>query len=140
MAKEKPVIMVKKHAQSCLCALSAIDAELLEEFETGAEFRISYASRRSNPQNSLYWVALNRVVKATGKWPTARKLHHTLLIECKFFTPVLSLDGNHVRLEADSTRFESMKPKEFNTYFELAMQKLAEAVGYDPLEFYEESA
>jgi len=34
----------------------------------------------------------------------------------------------------DSISFDDMSQKEFNNYFELAMEKLADAIGYDPLE------
>ena len=34
----------------------------------------------------------------------------------------------------DSISFDEMDQKEFNKYFEMAMAKLSEAIGYDPLQ------
>lgn len=137
MAKDKPVMMFEKR-QGKLVPLTPIDAELMDDFPEGALFCANERTRRSNPQNSLYWVVLSRVVKATGKWPTPYKLHHALLIDAEFFTPVANLDGTALRLEPDSSRFSAMGPKEFSAYFEAAMARLASVLGYDPLAFYEE--
>jgi hypothetical protein len=139
MAKDNPVVMVEKKGGS-LSPLSPIDAEILDSFEQGAMFRLEYASRRSNPQNSLYWVMLQRIVDATGRWPSSEALHKQLLIECGHYTPVLSLDGKRARLEADSASFKAMRPKEFKAYMDMAIDKLAEHTGIDPLEFYRELA
>jgi len=38
----------------------------------------------------------------------------------------------HMRV-IDSISFDDMDQKEFNKYFEMAMEKLSEAIGYDPL-------
>ena len=34
----------------------------------------------------------------------------------------------------DSISFDDMEQDEFNSYFEMAMAKLAETLGYDPLD------
>ena len=34
----------------------------------------------------------------------------------------------------DSISFDDMSQQDFNNYFELAMQKLTEAIGYDPVD------
>ena len=39
----------------------------------------------------------------------------------------------HMRM-IDSINFDEMDQKEFNQYFEMSMAKLAEAIGYDPIE------
>lgn len=44
-----------------------------------------------------------------------------------------SLASAHMRI-MDSISFDDMSQQEFNQYFELSMQKLSEAVGYDVLE------
>jgi hypothetical protein len=44
-----------------------------------------------------------------------------------------SLASAHMRI-MDSISFDDMSQKEFNDYFELSMQKLSEAIGYDPLQ------
>ena len=43
-----------------------------------------------------------------------------------------ALSGQHMRT-VDSIRFDQMDQQEFNAYFEMAMKKLAEGIGYDPL-------
>lgn len=139
MAKDRPSIMLRKDGAR-LAPMSQIDAELLDGFANGDMFRADYASRRSNPQNALYWVMLGRVCEATGRWPSAEKLHRTLLIEAGFFTPVISLDGKSARLEADSTAFAAMRPDAFRAYFDRAVALLTEHCGFDPLEFYKEDA
>lgn len=139
MAKDQPTIMAQIE-DGRLKPLSVLDAELLSGFENGELFRLEYASRRSNPQNSLYWVMLQRVVDATGKWPSSEALHKQLLIHCGHHTPVYSLDGKSIRLEANSAAFKSMKPKEFKAYMDLAIDMLAEHTGIDPLGFYRDQA
>ena len=137
MAKDQPVIMVEVKGKH-LSPLSSLDAELLDGYLDGDLFRLEYASRRSNPQNSLYWEMLGRVVEATGWWPNDKALHKELLIECGYHTKSYSLDRKSIRLIEDSTAFSAMKPKEFRVYFDQAVEALALHTGFDPLAFYRE--
>lgn len=102
------------------------DAELLDQYPPGALFELKDRSRRSNPQNSFYWVKLTRIAEATGRWANAEQLHRQLLIMCGHYTTVNTLDGG-VRLEACSTSFKAMKPKDFTDYTKRADVVLAEA-------------
>jgi hypothetical protein len=43
-----------------------------------------------------------------------------------------ALNGELVNIP-DSISFDKMDQREFNTFFELAMTKLAEGIGYDPI-------
>ena len=45
-----------------------------------------------------------------------------------------------VSTAVDSTAFDAMNQDEFKLYFQTAMEKLAEHIGYDPLAFYEGAA
>ena len=73
------------------------------------------------------------MARDTGKWPTEHHLHDELKIACGYVRIKLSgLNGELVNIP-DSIRFDKMTQQEFTKYFELAMQKLAEGIGYDPL-------
>lgn len=110
------------------------DAQRLEDYKDGSLFNMKPTKQRSNPHHNLYWATLRNVCDATGKWPTDQHLHHELKIVCGFYKTHFSpLTGSIVRI-VDSISFDKMTQQEFNTYFELAMQKLADAIGCDPLE------
>lgn len=91
MTKDTPTIMVK-FERGQLVPDQAYDAELLDACLPGALFELKDRSRRSNKQNSFYWVLLNRVVEATGKWASSQQLHRQLLISCGYYTSVVTLD------------------------------------------------
>ncbi len=125
MTKETPTIMVIFKGGK-LTPDSAYDAELLDQYPQGALFELKDRSLRSNKQNSRYWVKLTRVCEATGRWANAEQLHRQLLIMCGHYSTVSTLDGG-VRLEANSTAFAAMKPKDFTDYTKRADVVLAEA-------------
>ena len=109
------------------------DAERMEDFPNGQLFNLKAAGKRSNPHHNLYWSTLRNVARDTGKWPTEHHLHDELKIACGYVRIKLSgLNGELVNIP-DSIRFDKMTQQEFTKYFELAMQKLAEGIGYDPL-------
>ncbi len=117
-----------------LVPVSQYDAERMEDYAQGALFNLSSTKQRSNPQHNMYWSILRRVAKATGKWPTEHHLHDELKIACGYVRIKLSaLNGELVNIP-DSISFDKMNQAEFFKYFELAMKKLAEGIGYDPLE------
>ena len=77
---------------------------------------------------------LTVVCKATGKWATHRHLHDELKWACGYVRMRWNgLANCHMRV-IDSISFDEMDQKEFNKYFEMAMAKLSEAIGYDPLQ------
>lgn len=109
------------------------DAQRIEDFKDGQVFNLTTTNTRSNPHHNLYWAALRNVCKATGKWPTEAHLHHELKLACGYYKTTISpLTGGIVR-STDSISFDKMDQQEFMRYFEGAMEKLTEAVGYDPL-------
>ena len=123
-----------------LSAVSAFDAEQFVNDPVGTEYDLVKRTKRSNPQNSLYWSTLTRVVIATGKWPSAEHLHHELKLICGYRMTVVDWKTGEVSQAVDSTAFDQMSADEFRAYFDLAMQNLAEHVGFDPLGFYQDHA
>ena len=117
-----------------LLPVSQYDAEQMEDYPQGALFNLSPTGKRSNPQHNMYWSILRRVARATGKWPTEHHLHDELKIACGYVRIKLSaLNGELVNIP-DSISFDKMTQPEFQQYFDMAMAKLAEGIGYDPLE------
>ena len=109
-----------------LVPVSQYDAERMEDYPQGALFNLSATGKRSNPHHNLYWSTLRRVARDTGKWPTEHHLHDELKIACGYVRIKLSaLNGELVNIP-DSISFDKMDQREFNTFFELAMTKLAE--------------
>ena len=129
MTKDTPTIMVTLE-KGKLVPDTPYDAELLDGYASGSLFALKDRSRRSTPQNSYYWVKLNRIVDATGGWANAETLHKQVLRACGYVTQVMSLNGG-IRDEPDSTAFSAMKPKEFTQYTIAADAVLAEATGID---------
>jgi len=136
MAKhEKPPAPIVRTTARGLSPVSGWDAELILSDNLGAEYDLVKRSKRSNPQNSLYWVTLANVCRATNKWPTPAHLHHELKLVCGFKMTVVDWDTGEVSPAVDSTAFDAMSADEFRTYFDMAMEKLAEHVGFDPLAY-----
>lgn len=141
MAKrEKAPPPIVRKTQRGIAPVSGYEAERLMADPVGTEYDLVKRSRRSNPQNGLYWQILSQVVRATGKWPTKEHLHHELKIVCGFRMTVVDWETGEATQAVDSTAFDEMKPDEFNRYFELAMAKLADHLGFDPLSFSEYAA
>lgn len=138
MAKrdKQPAPIVRKTARG-ISAVSGYEAERIMADPMGTEYDLVKRSRRSNPQNGLYWQMLTRIVRATGKWPTPEHLHEELKWICGYrYRMVDWATGSVVEL-LDSTAFDRMNTDEFRVYFDLAQQKIAEHLGFDPLAFYE---
>jgi len=128
-SRSKPQV-IKSNGQ--LLPLTQYDAEQLEDYKDGQVFNVSSTGKRSNPHHNLYWSILRSVCRSTGKWPTERQLHNELKFACGYWSiHYSSISGTFLRLP-DSISFDQMSQEEFNQYFEMAMAKLAEAVGYDP--------
>ena len=116
-----------------LVPLTEYDAIQLEDCAQGTVFNMQKTKKRSNPQHNLYWATLRKVREATGKWPTDDHLHNDLKWACGYVRMRWNnLAGCHMRI-IDSISFDEMEQDEFNSYFEMAMSKLAELLGYDPL-------
>jgi hypothetical protein len=126
--------IVRKHGEM-LAPVSQFDADEISRHANGTEFDLVSRTKRSPPQQRTYWDALGRVVEATERWPTKEALHTALKASCGLVEPFYDLKGNVCGMQAHSTAFEKMTHREFTDFFSMAMAKLAEAVGFDPLEW-----
>ena len=117
-----------------LLPITKYDAQRMEDFKEGSFFNLTSTGKRSNPHHNLYWGVLRDVCKTTQRWPTEHHLHSELKWACGYVKMRWnSLASAHMRV-MDSISFDDMSQQEFSNYFELAMQKLTEAIGYDPVE------
>ena len=140
MRKDKAPSPIVRRTAKGFQPVSAYDAEILMADPVGTEYDLVKRSRRSLPQHRLYWQALTMVVRATGKWPTPEHLHHELKLACGYRMTVVDWETGEISQAVDSTSFDAMTHDEFKAYFDKAMEKLAEHVGFDPLGFYEGAA
>ena len=129
---KKPRITVRLN-NGALEPVTVYDAEQLAECSRGQVFSLLPVSSRSLEHHKLYWSILHKTVKATGKWPTAEHLHRDIKMSCGYCKPIVNKFGG-VYYVTDSTAMKKMNQKEFNVFFEQAMEKLAEALGFDPME------
>ncbi len=132
-ARETAGCIVRKTPRG-LAPVSSFDQEQLLACENGAEFKLVKLTKRSLPQHRAYWKALSLVVENDDRWPTGEHLHDALKRACGYVTVTHGMDGKPF-LTTDSTGFDAMTQDEFRVYFDRAMAKLAEAVGFDPLSF-----
>jgi len=138
MAKrdKPPSAIVRKTARG-LSPVAAFFAEQIMADPIGTEYDLVPRTKRSNPQNALYWVTLARVVRATGRWPTPAHLHHDLKLVCGYVYKTVTWETGEVVDVVDSTAFDAMNDAEYRAYFDLAMVKLGEHIGFDPLAYQE---
>jgi len=134
MKDKAPAPIVRKTARG-LSPVDAFDADRIIADAPGTEYDLVKRVRRSFPQHKLYWAMLDRVVKATGKWPTAEHLHANLKLLCGFSYPLVNWDTGEVAVAVDSIAFDKMDQAQFQIYFDAAVEKLSEHLGFDPLEF-----
>lgn len=130
-ARSKPPSpMVEKSARG-LVPVGPFDAEEIDRAKVGQLYDLVPRSKRSLPQQRMYWGVLQAVVAATGAWPTAGHLHEILVIEAGFVHPVLDPFTGEWRPMRDSTAFDAMSADEFKVYMDTALAKLSEAIGVD---------
>lgn len=133
--RDKPPAPIVRKTPRGLSPVAAFFADQIVADPLGTEYDLVKRTKRSKPQNALYWKVLSEVVNATGEWATPSHLHMALKRACGFTYPTKDLVTGTEREEVDSTAFDAMSDDEFRVYFDTAMQKLAEHVGYDPLAF-----
>ncbi|TWI32782.1 hypothetical protein [Paracoccus sulfuroxidans] len=122
-----------------LMPLTAFDAEALGAFPQGTEFTLTANTKRSLPHHRTYWRALDKAVKATGRWQSREALHTALKVKLGRVEPIFDLRGNVIGMKPDSTAFDAMTQQEFRGFFDEAMAALSEAIGYDALAWMEEA-
>lgn len=140
MAKREkpPVPMVEKSLRGFM-PVTAYDAEVLMADAVGTEYDLVKRTRRSWPQLKLYWSMLNRVVKATGSWPNAEKLHRDIKLTLGFVEQSVNLRTGEIAVTPDSVALDSMSQDEFQAFFDDAVRLLTERLRFDPLAFMERS-
>lgn len=114
----------------------AMDADKMSDIPFGKRLKVNVSFPRNRKRDGLYWAVLREVCRATDRWPTDKHLHEDLLITLGYWIKVVTLSGE-TRLMRDSTAHDKMSDDEFAAYFNRAMAKLAEELGYDPLAEYE---
>lgn len=135
--REKPPAPIVRKTPRGIQAVDALGVETILSDPLGTEYDLVKRSRRSLPQLRLYWSILNNVVRATGKWPTSAHLHDQLKLICGFTRPVINWETGEVTQVVDSIAFDAMSHDDFRVYFDTAMEKLSEHLGFNPLEFLE---
>ena len=130
---EKPRITIRLKHDGEFEPVTAYDAEQLAQSSGGQLFSLLPISDRSPEHHKLYWSILGNVCTATGKWPTSEHLHRELKMACGYYQTVVSEFGGIYYLP-DTIAVKKMNQKEFNQFFEVAMSKLTEAIGVDPME------
>lgn len=131
--RDKPPAPIVRLSGGRLVAASAYDAELIEANANGTEFDLIARTKRSNPQNALYWRTLAAICEATGRWERPEALHMALKVQLGYVEPLMGLDGKIKGMVPDSTSFAAMTHADFRVFFDRAMAALAEATGIDPL-------
>lgn len=135
--EKAPSPMVVKTARG-LSPVAAFDAEQLWADPAGTEYDLVKRTKRSWPQLKLYWAMLNRVVKATGKWPSAEHLHEAIKLTLGYCREGVNLRTGDVTLVADSAALDRMDHDQFRQFFDAAQGLIAEQLGFDPLAFIEQ--
>lgn len=131
-SRSRPTLQVIKR-DGVLYPVTRYDAEMLEVYKNNQLFNIQAVSERSPQHHKLYWSILNNVVKATQRWATSAHLHDDLKMLCGYYRTVVNKANGGVYYVPDSIAFGKMDQKEFNDFFEQAMEKLTTTIGYDPV-------
>lgn len=138
--KDKPPHIEAIMTARGLRAHTPSDAEMMVSLPIGKVFEIVPVSQRSSKQLNTYWKALGLVVKATNKWPNSEKLHRDIKMTLGYREQVVNIRTGEITLVPDSIALDKMEPAEFCTFMKQAMDLLADAVGFDPLQFLQDAA
>ena len=130
---EKPRITIQLRDNGAFQPVTAYDAEQLALCSGGQKFSLLPVANRSPEHHKLYWSLLGKIVKATGKWPTSEHLHRELKISLGYYQIIISEFGG-VFYMPDSIAMSKMDQKQFNDFFDAALQKLSETIGFDPFD------
>ena len=136
--REKPPRPMVRKSGGRLSPVSAFDAEEIDRFPDGMMFEMVAQNKRTLPLHRAYWTALQRAIDATGRWQSREALHTSLKVAMGLVEPIYDLRGNITGMQPHSTAFGAMDQTEFRIYFDGAMAKLSDAVGYDVLAFLNE--
>lgn len=137
MKREKPPHIEVVVTPRGLRPHTADDAEKMMGLTLGHTYELVPVTKRSERQLRTYWKALGLVVKATGKWPTAERLHRDIKMTLGYVEQAVNLRTGEVLIVPDSVALDKMSHEEFCDFMNAAMALVADAVGFDPLSFLE---
>lgn len=112
--------------------LTAYDAQEIEGHPEGQLYDLEVVADRSDPHHKLYWAILGKVVKDTQLWASSAHLHDDLKMLCGYYRTVVNKASGSLYYIPDSIAYTKMDQRQFSEYFENAMAKLSETLGYDP--------
>lgn len=96
----------------------------------GSTVMVEIRQPRNLRHHRKYWALLNKVVTATGRWPTAEACHRWVKWELRMFVPIAQKNGLMV-IEWDSTDFNTMSQQKFGEFYERALNCIALETGID---------
>lgn len=140
MGKDKAPPPIVTKGQNGIRPLDAEDAQNIASDPIGTEYDLVKRSKRRWKQLRTYWKALGLVVATDDRWPTAEHLHDDLKLSCGYVRQSLNFETGALAQVVDSIAFDKMTQDEFQKYMNIAMEKLASVIGYDPLAFLEDAA
>lgn len=136
--REKPPVPMVILQGGKLSPCTGYDARELDTFPSGMTFDLIARNKRTLPLHRTYWQALTKAVETTGRWSSREALHTALKVAMGLVEPIYDLNGNVTGMQPHSTAFGAMDQGHFKLYFDGAMAKLSDAVGYDVLEFLDQ--
>ena len=121
-----------------LAPVTPYDAERLDTYRKGSEVNVYITQDRADKLTRKYWAILGLVVKQCNvKHKTSTALHDALKWELGYVEAWWTLDG---KLKARPVSITDMDAPEFEEFYRLAMDRLYEATGVDPLTLRKEAA
>ena len=138
--REKPPLIQVVMTPRGLRPHTAYDAEQIVSVSLGHTFELTPVTKRSTPQLRTYWKALGVVVRSTGKWPNAEKLHKDIKFTLGYVEESVNIDTGEVTISPDSVALDKMDHETFCRFMDQAMELLTRKVGFDPLAFLSEAA
>lgn len=107
--------------------------EAIEAIKEGARVVIDVRASRNPSQHALFWALCDLVAEATDSAKEAVK--EWLLEQCGFVDLIFYPDGS-MKVRPKSIAWESMEQAEFNSFFRLAVPKIADLLGSAPKEVW----
>ena len=135
MSKDKPPPPMVVKTPKGIKPVAAYDQEDILSHPMGTEYDLVVRSKRNWLHLKKYWAVLRSVVHNHDQWPTQRHLHMSLKFACKYYDEFLDLNTMELVKVPNSVSFDKMTQAEFEEYYEIAIKLIAEAIGYDPLEY-----
>ena len=111
---------------------SPYEAEVLDNYQNGAELVVIMHQPRSLPLHKKYWAVLRDVVENCGlPFSEAKDLSNAIKIKLGMIDVGKTFSGQRF-LSVGSISFDAMDEAEFRRFYDKAMMVLAEATGIDP--------